>query len=395
MASGTLALAALSLNACSLNACSLRANPDRRIATVKPNDDFTAILASAQAAGGHTTLLIADGIYDIDRTLKIEAAGIEIRSASGQREKVIIQGDRMAGSARIGNLFRVSAHDFTLRSVSLQRCGNHLVQIAGESGAHRARLIDCVFQDSFEQLVKVSGHRPGTGHTLCEDGLVEGCLFQYTAGIGPQYYIGGLDGHNCSRWTVRGNTFRSIASPSGHIAEHAIHFWGIQDITVDDNLIIDCDRGIGFGMGPDRSVHGGMIRNNMIFHSANAHPFADAGIVLESSSRIDVLNNTVFQEHAYPRAIEFRFSGTRDGRIINNLTNRAIAARDGGTAVISNNYTRAESSMFVDAARADLRLKAAIAGVTDAGLAMDEVKADFDGRARPRGAGHDIGAHEF
>jgi hypothetical protein len=390
MASGTLALTALSLNA-----CSLRANPARRIATVKPNDDFTAILASAQAAGGHTTLLMADGIYDIDRTLKVETAGIEIRSASGQREKVIIRGDRMAGSARIGNLFRVSAPDFTLRSVTLQRCGNHLVQIAGESGAHRARLIDCVFQDSFEQLVKVSGHRPGTGHTLCEDGLVEGCLFEYTAGIGPQYYIGGLDGHNCSRWTVRGNTFRGIASPSRHIAEHAIHFWGIQDIRVENNLIIDCDRGIGFGMGPDRSVKRGTIRNSMIFHSANAHPFADAGIVLESSSRIDVLNNTVFQEHAYPRAIEFRFSGTRDGRIINNLTNRAIAARDGGTAVVSNNYTRAESSMFVDAARADLHLKAAIAGVTDAGIAMDEVKADFDGRARPRGAGHDIGAHEF
>jgi hypothetical protein len=338
---------------------------------------------------------MADGIYTVDRTLSIEVPGIEVSSASGQREKVIIRGDRMAASARIGNIFRVSAPDFTLRSVSLQRCGNHLVQIAGESGAHRARLIDCVFQDSFEQLVKVSGHRPGTGHTLCEDGLVEGCLFEYTAGIGPQYYIGGLDGHNCSRWTVRGNTFKNIASPSRYVAEHAIHFWGTRDITAENNLIIDCDRGIGFGMGADRSVQGGMIRNNMIFHSANAHPFADAGIVLESSSRIDVLNNTVFQEHAYPRAIEFRFNGTRDGRIINNLTNRAIAARDGGASAVSNNHLRAEPAMFVDASRANLRLKGAITGVTDAGMSLAEVITDIDGRPRPLGAGHDIGAHEF
>jgi hypothetical protein len=374
---------------------SVLTNPARRIISVGPNDNFPAVLASAQAAGGQATLLMADGIYTVNRTLQIEAPGIELRSVSGQRERLIIRGDRMAGSSRIGNLFRVSAPDFTLRSVSLQRCGNHLVQIAGESGAHRARLIDCVFQDSFEQLVKVSGGRPGSGATLCEDGLVEGCLFEYTAGIGPQYYIGGIDGHNCSRWIIRGNTFKHIASPSRQVAEHAIHFWGNRDITVENNLIIDCDRGIGFGLGTDRGVQGGMIRNNMIFHSSNAHPFADAGIVLESSPHIDVLNNTVFQEHAYPRAIEFRFSGTRNGRIINNLTNRAIAARDGGASVVTNNYPRAESSMFIDAARANLRLKAPIAGVTDAGLALDEVNADFDGRARPRSAGHDIGAHEF
>jgi hypothetical protein len=383
------------LAALSLNTAKLGANPARKVIAVRPNDDLTAILASAKATGGHTTFLMADGIYTIDRTLSIEAPGIEISSASGQREKVIIRGDRMAASARIGNIFRVSAPDFTLRSVSLQRCGNHLVQIAGESGAHRARLIDCVFQDSFEQLVKVSGHRPGTGHTLCEDGLVEGCLFEYTAGVGPQYYIGGLDGHNCSRWTVRGNIFKNIASPSRYVAEHAIHFWGNREITVENNLIIDCDRGIGFGMGADRSVQGGMIRNNMIFHSANAHPFADAGIVLESSSHIDVLNNTVFQEHAYPRSIEFRFKGTRDGRIINNLTNRAIAARDGGAAVVSNNHLRADPAMFVDASRANLRLKGAITGVTDAGMSLAEVTTDIDGRPRPLGAGHDIGAHEF
>jgi hypothetical protein len=147
-------------------------------------------------------------------------------------------------------------------------------------------------------------------------------------------------------------------------------------------------------MGPDRSVQGGMIRNNVILHSANAHSFADVGIILESSANIDVLNNTIFQEHPYPRAIEYRFTGTRGGRVINNLTNRAIASRDGGSADVSHNYTRATASRFEQTATGNLRLNASVPGVVDSGLSLAEVATDFDARPRPLGAGHDIGAFE-
>jgi hypothetical protein len=138
-----------------------------------------------------------------------------------------------------------------------------------------------------------------------------------------------------------------------------------------------------------------MIRNNVIMHSANAHPFADVGIVLESSANIDVLNNTIFQEHAYPRAIEYRFTGTQGGRVINNLTNRAIASRDGGRTDVSHNHTRATASMFTHASTGNLRLSGSIPQVVDSGLSLAEVDTDFDGRSRPQGAAHDIGAFEL
>ena len=366
----------------------------RRQVSVSNVSALHRALDDANRSGGHIELLLKDGVYLVQRTLNVQAPGIVIASESTSRDRVILRGDAMSAAAAIGNVLRVSAPDFTLRSITVERCRYHAVQIAGEAGAHRAQLIDCIFRDAFEQLVKISG-ASSPGHTTCDDGLIEGCHFEFTAGIGPQYYIGGIDGHDCSGWTIRGNSFRNIASPSRHIAEHAIHFWGIRNMTVERNLIIDCDRGIGFGMGQERSVQGGMIRNNVIMHSANAHPFADVGIVLESSANIDVLNNTIFQEHLYPRAIECRFAGTQGGRIINNLTNRAIASRDGGRADVSHNYTRATASMFAHAANGNLRLSGSIPGVVDSGLSLTDVATDFDGRPRPLGTGHDIGAFEF
>jgi hypothetical protein len=118
-------------------------------------------------------------------------------------------------------------------------------------------------------------------------------------------------------------------------------------------------------------------------------------IALESASDAEVVANTVFIEHDYPNAIEYRFTRTTGALIVNNLTNRAVTERDGASATVSHNVVTAERTWFVDPAAGDLHLRFAVPSVIDQGQSLSGLTDDFDGDARPRGAGIDIGADEY
>jgi hypothetical protein len=216
--------------------------------TVSSEAQLQSAIAAANNAGGGATILLADGTYTLTSTLYVNAPNVTIASQSGDRTKVIIQGDAMSSTAKIGNVIRAAGSNFTLHDVTLQKSGWHLVQIVGEANADGAVIRNCILRDAYEQMIKVSND-PTTPTVHGDNGLVENCLFEYTAGIGPEYYIGGIDAHASTGWVVRNNTFRSIISPSGSVAEFAVHFWdGSANNTVEKNLIVNCDRGIGFGM---------------------------------------------------------------------------------------------------------------------------------------------------
>jgi hypothetical protein len=224
--------------------------------------------------------------------------------------------------------------------------------------------------------------------------VVEGCLLEYSAGIGPQWYIGGVDAHNARNWVVRRNVFRAIRSPADAVAEFAVHFWSASaDTLVEGNTIINCDRGIGLGLG-DRGHQRGVVRNNMICHNAT-EGFADVGIALESAPGAQVYNNTIYQEHSYPNAIEYRFPATTGVLIANNLTNKAVSMRDGAAGAVSHNVANAQAGWFLNPGAGDLHLKTARLEVVDQGRSIAGLTDDFDGQARPQGPGIDIGADEF
>jgi hypothetical protein len=357
--------------------------------------ELSNAISSANSSGGNVTILLRDGTYTLTSTQYINVPYVTVASQSGDREKVVIQGDAMSSNAVVKSVFRVTGNHFTVRDVTMQRVGWHVIQIVGEQNADYPIISNCIIRDSYEQLLKVSQDLSNPNVTS-DNGLLENCLFEYSAGIGPQYYIGGLDAHGSQNWVVRGNVFRSIISPSGGFAEHAIHIWDAPSANnlIEKNLIVNCDRGVGFGLG-DRGSSGGIIRNNMIYHESGHGSYADVSIGIETCPDVKIYNNTIFLENSYPNAIEYRFSATRNLLIGNNITNRNIQSRDGGSATLSKNVTNAISSWFNSVASGDLHLASAIGSVVDAGQAISGLTDDFDGQIRPAGAGIDIGADEY
>ncbi|NLI33835.1 MAG: hypothetical protein GX422_13820 [Deltaproteobacteria bacterium] len=339
--------------------------------------------------GGDRRIVVHEGVYDLDNMLWISADNVTVRGASGDREAVIIQGKGMGGS--VTHVFNVAGSQFCVRDMTLRRVSQHAIQTQPTATSPRIQNVHIL--DTGEQMVKIAydSTRPDL---RTDNGIMEDCLLEYSAGIGPQWYIGGIDAHNARNWIVRNNVFRHIRSPSGALAEHAVHFWSdSRDTLVESNVIVNCDRGIGFGLG-DRGHRGGIIRNNMITHDAS-EGFADAGISLESAPGAQVLHNSILFEHSYTNAIEYRFAATTDVVIMNNLTNRAIARRDGASATVIGNVKGAKASWFVDPAAGDLHLKAAVSSVVDRASFLDSAAGDFDGDNRPEGEASDTGADEY
>lgn len=296
--------------------------------------------------GGNGVIIMADGVYNLNTTLMIMQDNIMIVSLSANPYKVTFKGLGNQPTGPVHNIIKVEASNFTLDGITLTDSPNHLIQIAGELDADNIVLRNNIFQDSYEQLIKISYNLRGSARMSADNGIIENNIFQYTRGVANNYYTGGIDGLGAKNWYVEGNVFRDIASPSKNIAQYAVHFWvNSENNVVTNNIFIDNDRSIGFGLlisannveGYEFESQGGKISDNYIFHTDNNDPFADAGIVLEASENAVVNNNVIYQAHSYPNAIEYRFAKTKNLMITDNVTNQAIQSRNDAQATVRNN----------------------------------------------------------
>jgi len=319
--------------------------------------EFYQALSAINKHNGHAAITFEDGIYHFTKTILIKKPNIMFLSRFQDPKRVILKGNGMKPTRRAESLIEVHASGFVLDGITLQDSPNHLIQIKAEKSASFPIIRNCIIQNAYEQLIKVSYDKTSHPDNYSDSGLIEQCIFQYTADIGPNYYIGGIDAHGIRNWIIRNNLFKNIASPSKHIAEHAIHLWNnTENNIVENNVIINSDRGIGFGMWQKTkgdhinikfSNYGGVIRNNIIYHADNNHPFADTGIVIENSPKTVIEGNYIYLEHNYSRAIEYRFSQTREVKILNNHTNKFISSRNGGSATLTDNNEDLDKVDFI------------------------------------------------
>ena len=353
--------------------------PTNTILNVASVGELYSAVGQANSTG-NTTIMLEDGTYTLYTFLQITGDDITIRSRSGIRDSVVIRGSGFGGGG-ITTVF-VDADGFVLADVTLGWTENSAVALLNDADNalfHNVRFVDADHMLVIEYQV--------TDSEFTDNGVVEWCVFEYTAGSGPDENCWGIVGRRCRNWNVRHNVLKNFRSPNGTPAIPAVMFLAQSSGTVaENNIITNCDRGIGFGL--TTSGHsGGLIKNNTV------HTVLDLSIGLESADSAAVYNNSIYTEN-YHNSIEYHFPETFDAYIMNNLTNAAITSRDGATGVVQANVVNAELSWFVDIKNGNGHLALAESTVVDHGQTLPPVTQDIDCETRPKGAGYDIGADE-
>lgn len=389
-------------------ACVALPSPGGVVIDVTPSQvgSLQSILDSAQP--GHTVQL-ADGLYSLSQTLIMRVPGVTLRSKSGNRLGVVLDG-RYA----IGDVVLVQKSNVTIADLTVTRSNWHLVHVAPDGPLSGTLLHNIRGVDGGEQFIKVNP----AGGNYADDGVIRCSALELTD-VGRTFvrnncYTGGIDIHQARGWQILGNVVNGFWCGSG-LSEHAIHVWtGSRDTRVEGNVVVNSARGIGFGLGDAVSGrtytdapcsgatnvghYGGAIVNNVVVAN-DARLFAsgggfDTGIGLEQSCETNVLHNTVVSTSA-PRSssVEWRFSNTV-AAVANNLATHSLIARDGGRASIGGNVANAPLALFADPAGGNVHLlPGAVAAIDKAAPLATPVAIDIDGE--PRGSAADVGADEY
>lgn len=368
----------------------------------------------------NTTILIADGIYELHGVyLWFGLPGVTMRSASGNREAVVID-----GNYETTEIVVVAASNVTIADLTLKRAMYHPIHVVAAENANteNAFIYNVHLIDPGQQAIKINQnsamtHFPDYGLIACSHLELTDEGRPHVWEINGSCYTGGVDGHQARGWVIRDNVIEGFWCEQD-LAEHGIHFWtGSRDTVIERNVLIDNARGIGFGLGQsgngrvyddnpcpgaDYAGHvGGMVRNNFVFASrdglfSSEYGF-DCGICLEQACGAQVLHNTVASTGApISSSIEWRWPNT-SVEITNNLISHNLQEREGATASLGGNLENAPLSLFVDGFGGDLHLAASASAAIDQGVALAAglCDDDVDGGSRPMGPAPDVGADEY
>ena len=269
-----------------------------RVVSIDPSDDWIQTVESATAG---TEVLFSDGTYYLDRALVQVGDGVTLRSASGNRESVVIRG---SGYGKPSQGLVIAGDRVTVADLTVTGLRDHGIYVKPEISGGVAPLIYNVHvYDIGTQHIK--------SNTGSRDGIIACSKIGYTANGAKGDYNGAIDLHGAQAWIIRDNDIYNITGDGSgcnvnrdcnrYLSGPAILVWkDSKNTVVERNHITESFRNIAFGLG---SLHqGGIIRHNTIYRSSPG----DAGIELQGASGTVVENNTVLLADRYRGAIEYR-----------------------------------------------------------------------------------------
>jgi hypothetical protein len=368
--------------------------PKGKTVTVR---DTVHLKRAAERAAEGTTILVADGTYPIIEPVYLrKRKNVTIRGASGDPAKVTLRGKGFAVEGPEALLQVGNSEQITVADLGFADCRQYGIKFEAENFSRDVHIYNCRFRDIGVRAIKGSSSPEGKA----VGGSIRYCDFENTQ-IPPANslfggnYISAIDVMSLDGWTISDNVFRNIKGRTGG-GRGAIFVWvRSKNVTIERNLIVNCDRGIALGnpSGSTNFVQGvphianAIVRNNFIVAGA------DAPIELWWAENVKVQHNTVWCENTRRTAVsggngQWKITGIK---LTNNLFRGGIKLS--GETTEKSNLTGRLENYFVDPKNGDLRLTSRAVKAVNKAVPLADVKDDFDGHARDRAP--DIGASEF
>jgi len=396
--------------------CAQLPPPSTNVVNVNTVDELQSAVNTAIPGD---TILVADGTYDLNGVyLRINTPNVTVRSASGDREAAILD-----GNYQTTEIFQIVASDVTIADLTLRKAYDHPIHVMSTDNSHTLNTLiyNVHIIDPGQQAIKINPADSGSYGYYTDDGMIACSHIELTdegrTHIRDNCYTGGIDAHQSQGWVIRDNLIEGFWCDSG-LSEHGIHLWrGCRATLIERNVLNDNARGIGLGLAtsglgrnyaddpcPSASGYvddfGGLVRNNFISANdvdlfASQYGF-DCGICFWNACNAQALHNTVYTANSAATfsSIEWRFPNTK-ALITNNLVNHIMRERDDASATQSGNLTNAVVNWFVAPASGDLHLLGTATGAIDQVTAPMVVSEDIDGNSRPIGPASDLGADEY
>jgi lysophospholipase L1-like esterase len=355
--------------------------------------DVGALQAATRRVKPGGTILLADGVYPVTRTVVIAIDRVTLRSASGRREGVVLDGGGTLGELLILQACSgVTVADLTVRDVRWNG-----IKLDTATGVQRATVRNCILHNIWQRAIKgAMVPEAGREATRPRDGLIEYCLFTNdhakrfeddpadTPGTFDGNYVGGIDLMYPIGWTIRDNVFLGIKGRAGG-ARGAIFLWhDARDCVVERNVIVDCDSGICLGNShrpDDVPIHctGVVVRNNFLCR------VPENGILADYTRDCAFFHNTI-HDPASRLGRLIRLVHDNDGlRVINNLLSGPPLRIESDSQIsMRSNPSGDFTAAFMAPGEGNLRLKAEALDVMDKAVPLPEVTTDIDRKPADR-----------
>ena len=276
------------------------APPSGAVIRVASVDAFFSAARRVRPGG---TILLADGAYPMPRTLVISTNGVTLRSSSGRRGHVILD-----GRGTLGEMLTIrGCTGVTIADLLIQNVRWNGIKIDSDTGVQKVTIHNCVLHNIWQRGIKGVTVPEANRDRLRPRGFrIEYCFFindrpkrfgddpADTAQSFGGDYIGGIDVMFASGWTISDNVFVGIHGRTAS-ARGAIFLWhDCRDCVVERNVVVDCDSGICLGNSfkpPGIACHctGVLVRNNFVTRAP------ENGILADFTRDCAILHNTVHE----------------------------------------------------------------------------------------------------